>query len=292
MRSTSVGILALASGTLVAAAARAQQTAAPVWTGSARAATIQFTDTTSLNALGGVLEYRLASWLRFGVAPTLVRAKSGSTTTSGLGDLPLALEASSKWGAPLQLGAGLVVTLPTGSAACGLGAGVTSVGMELGAGVTPTAAVHLSANASRSFSGAVTLSSLDQPQSTWLDIDGDIDFAPRLSLSVSAGGDVGGTDSVGVPAERAVGSGVSYALSGALALTVDVTHGVAGPAPRWGVSLSLGTASSGISALNSVSPLGRQRQVFVSGGQIGGGHGRFGRGGGGGTTVTTTNGCP
>ncbi|HYS19588.1 MAG TPA: hypothetical protein VEO73_00735 [Gemmatimonadales bacterium] len=275
----------------------AQQAERPKWTGSARAATVVFSDTTSLGALGGVIEYRPLGWLRFDVAPTLVRATSGATTTSGLGDLPLALEASTKLASPLkpELAASLIATLPTGRSACGLGSGTASVGMELGVGITPSQRVHLSADASRSFTGAITLSSLDQPQSTWLDVDGDVDIAPRWTLSLSAGGDVGGTDSAGVAADREVGTGLSYALTGSLGLTVDVTHRVAGLEPRWGVAVSLGTVSTGLSALNSLSPVALQRQLFVGGGGSSGGigHGRGrGSGGGGGGTPPPTGTSP
>jgi len=167
--------------------------------------------------------------------------------------------------------------------------------MELGVGITPSQRVHLSADASRSFTGAITLSSLDQPQSTWLDVDGDVDIAPRWTLSLSAGGDVGGTDSAGVAADREVGTGLSYALTGSLGLTVDVTHRVAGLEPRWGVAVSLGTVSTGLSALNSLSPVALQRQLFVGGGGSSGGigHGRGrGSGGGGGGTPPPTGTSP
>ena len=289
-------LLALVSlGTLVARPATGQQPTPKVWMGSARAAMLQFSDTTSLGALGGVIEYQALSWLRLGAAPTLVRATSGTTTTSGFGDLPLALEASGKWAAPLrpELGASLIMTLPTGRAACGLGSGQTNVGMELAAGMAPSERVHLSADASRSFAGAITLSSLDQPNSTWLDVDSDIDIAPHWTLSLSAGGDVGGADSGS--ADREVGGGLSYALSSSLGLTVDVSHRLAGLAPRWGVTLSFGTSSTGISALNSLTPLARQRQLFVggggSGGSVGHGRGKPGGGSGGGPPTPTPSGC-
>ncbi|OLC38845.1 MAG: hypothetical protein AUH81_03250 [Candidatus Rokubacteria bacterium 13_1_40CM_4_69_5] len=125
-----------------------------------------------------------------------------------------------------------------------------------------------------------------------------MDIAPRLTLSLSAGGDIGGADSGA--ADREVGSGLSYALSGRVSLTVDVTHRLAGVAPRWGVVVSLGTVTTGISALNSLSPVELQRQVFVGGGAaassggLGHGHGR-GNGGsggsGGGGTGTGTIAC-
>jgi hypothetical protein len=287
----------LTLGVLVAGPfpAYAQQVEGAKWTGSARAASLVFTDTTSLRALGGVIEYRPLGWLRFDVAPTLVRATTGATITSGFGDLPLALEASTSLASPLkpELAASLIATLPTGRSACGLGSGTANLGMELGVGITPSQHVHLSADASRSFAGAITLSSLDEPRSTWLDVDGDVDIAPRWTLSLSAGGDVGGADSAGVAADREVGTGLSYTLTGSLGVTVDVTHRVAGLEPRWGLAVSLGTVSTGLSALNSMSPVAQQRQLFVGGGGssggigIGRGRGRVLGSGGGGTTPPT-----
>ncbi len=273
--------------TLVAGLARAQESKPSPWTGSARAATLSLNDTTSLGGLSGVLEYRALGWLRLGTAPTLVRTTISGTTTSGFGDLPVALEASHEWDTAYhpELGASLILTLPTGNAACGLGNGQTGVGMSLAAGFAPFEAVHLSADASRSFEGAITLSSLRHPQSTWIDLDGDLDVAPHWTVSLTVGGDVGGADSGA--ADREVGGGVSYAVSGSLNVTVDVTHRVAGLAPRWGMAVSLGTATTAISPLNLLSPVGRQRQVFV--GSVGT-RGRPGPGGG--TTTTTTSTCP
>jgi hypothetical protein len=262
MRTGSLALVLLP--TLVAGLARAQESKASPWTGSARAATLSLTDTTSLGALSGVLEYRALAWLRLGAAPTLVRATTGATTTSGFGDLPLALEASHEWSTALHpdLGASVILTLPTGNAACGLGNGQTGVGMSLGAGIGPAEGVHLSADASRSFQGAITLSSLRHPQATWIDVNGDLDVAPHWTVSLTVGGDVGGADSGA--ADREVGGGVSYAVTGSLNVTVEGTHRVAGTAPRWGMAVSIGTATTGISPLNSLSPVGRERQVGVS----------------------------
>src|SRR5207245_10628636 len=124
--------------------------------GGERAAPARRTDSTWLGALAGVIEYRALGWLRFGAAPTLVRSTAGSTTTSGFGDLPLALEASKQWGAPFrpELGASVIVTLPTGRAACGLGDGQARVGMNFGVGIDPSEEVTLSADASQRFVGA------------------------------------------------------------------------------------------------------------------------------------------
>src|SRR5438067_4641914 len=67
---------------LLAGRAQAQGSKPSPWTGGVRAATAQLTDSTSLGALSGVIEYRALGWLRFGAAPTLVRSTAGSTTTS------------------------------------------------------------------------------------------------------------------------------------------------------------------------------------------------------------------
>jgi Putative MetA-pathway of phenol degradation len=265
------------------------------WSGGVRAATIRFTDSSSVGALSGVIEYRPLGWLELGAAPTLVRSTIGATSASGMGDLPLSLAASNQWRAPWspELAASVIVTLPTGQAACGLGSGQTGVGMNLAAGFSPAAAVHLSADASRSFSGAITLSALDQPQATWVDLDGNVDLAPRWTLSLSVGGDMGGAADTAA-ADREIGGGVGYAVGKALNLAVDVTHRLAGLAPRWGVTLSLGTAATALSPLNSLSPLTRQRQVFVSGSGNRGrsGNSRGASGSGGGSTVTGVSSCP
>ena len=256
------------------AATQAKDAQQPAWAATASVGVVHLSDTTSLNAMGGVLEYRALSWLTLGAAPTLVQSKVGALTTSGFGDLPLTAAASkelgSAWGP--ELAAAVILTLPTGNAACGLGSGVTSVGMDLGAGISPADPVHLSVDASRSLS-AVTLSALDAPQSTWLDLDADVDLTPRLTASASLGGDFGGVDTAA--AAREVGAGARYTIRGPLALSVDVTHRLSGAAPTWGFAVTLGTAGGGLSPLDPSSPLWHQRQIFV-GGVNGHGRGRSG----------------
>ncbi|HEX4575648.1 MAG TPA: hypothetical protein VH158_10980 [Gemmatimonadales bacterium] len=258
----------------------------PHWAASASGGAVQLSDSASFRALGGVVQYRPLEWLSLGAAPTIVSGTASGSTTTGFGDLPLGVEASREFAAPSspEIAAAVILTLPTGNAACGLGSGVGHVGVDLGAGLSPSDAVHLSVAASRSLSGVVTQSSFDPPGATWLSIDGDIDLTPRWTLSLSWGGDLGGMDSSAAP--RELGAGTRYSLGGPLTMAVDVIHGVAGDAPRWGVALSIGTASTGLSVLNPTSPLQRQRQVFVSSASPKGGR----RGGGGtGTTITT---CP
>src|SRR5258708_34309818 len=137
MRTGTLALVALL--TLVAGRARAEGSKPSLWTGSARVATLSLNDTVSFGALSGVLQYRTLGWLRFGAAPTLVRATTGATTKSGFGDLPLALEASHEWDTALQpeLGATLILTLPTGNAACGLGNEQTASARSIATGFAP-----------------------------------------------------------------------------------------------------------------------------------------------------------
>ncbi|HXI64007.1 MAG TPA: hypothetical protein VNH14_05825 [Gemmatimonadales bacterium] len=271
-------MLRLGMGILVASLSLFRLAVAQTWAATASAGTVHLTDSSSLNALGGVVEYRALRWLTLGAAPTLVRSTVGTQTTSGFGDLPLTAAASKElgtaWGP--ELAAAVTLTVPTGNSACGLGSGVTSVGMEVGAGLSPADALHFSVDASRSLS-AVTLSALDARGSTWLDVDADVDFTSRLTGSASLGGDFGGMDTT--TAAREVGAGARYTLHGPLTLSVDVTHRLSGIAPTWGLAVTLGTASSGLSALNPSSPLWHQRQVFSGGVNI---HGRGKSGGTGG----------
>src|SRR4029077_20535761 len=174
-------VLRLGMGILVALLSLFRLAVAQTWAAAASAGTVHLTDSSSLIALGGVVEYRALRWLTLGAAPTLVRITVGTQTTSGFGDLPLTAAASKElgpaWGP--ELAAAVILTIPTGNAACGLGNGVTSVGMEVGAGLSPIDPLHLSVDASRSLS-AVTLSSLDAQGSTWLDLDADVEFTPQI----------------------------------------------------------------------------------------------------------------
>lgn len=268
-------MLRLWTGILVASMSISRLAVAQTWAATASAGIVHLSDTSSLNAVGGVLEYRALGWLTLGAAPTVVHSTVGTQTTSGFGDLPLTVVASKElktaWGP--ELAAAVILTLPTGNAACGLGSGVTSVGMDAGAGISPADPLHFSVDASRSLS-AVTLSALDAPQSTWLDLDADVDLTPQLTASASFGGDFGGIDTAA--AAREIGAGARYTLHGPLALSVDVTHRVAGAAPTWGVAVTLGTATGGLSPLNPSSPLWHQRQVFGGGVNL---HGRGKSGG-------------
>ena len=257
----------LLASVALACSARAQQAPVagrPALVGDATASTMSFSDTTSLGALSAVIAYRPFPWFTLGAAPTVLQRKAGGTVvSSGFGDLPLIAAAATDGGgrAP-NVGAAVILILPTGNAGLGLGSGVTSAGVDVGFGVSPANGFQVSADASRSVS-AVSLSSLDARGSTWLDVDADVDLVGPVTATASFGGDFGGADTTA--RAREVGAGVRYALRGPLTLSIGFTHRLAGDAPVWGLAVTLGTAGVGLSPLNPDSPLREQRQVVGGG---------------------------
>src|SRR4029077_4747997 len=94
------------------------------------------------------------------VMPAEVRVSdviSGRTvSSSGLGDVPLTADAFHTFATPGSpvVAAALTVVVPAGNAACGLGSGATSVGLDLGAGGAPSRRFPVSPDAGRTASGA------------------------------------------------------------------------------------------------------------------------------------------
>src|SRR5690348_3020935 len=101
---------------LVAAAAAAQEEGhttprGPAWVGDATVATMSFSDSTSLGAVGGVIAYRPFPWLTLGAAPALLQRKAGAVVISGFGDLPLVAAASTDRGSGRGPNVGAAVVL-------------------------------------------------------------------------------------------------------------------------------------------------------------------------------------
>lgn len=241
------------------------------------AGTAKLSDTRTERALTAVLQYQSGGWLTLSALPSFVHVTDGALSSSGLGDLPLVAGAAHTFagGWSPTLGAALVATLPTGDAACGLGTGQTSWGVDAGVGVAPTSALRLSASGSHGFSGLGTQSALSAPQATSLRFEAALAVSQRWILSGALGGDVGHADST-QPLARTVGAGASYAIAGPLALTMDVGHGLNGTSPQWVLSIGIGTAFSGISPVAPTSSLRRLKDSFGGGVSRGGGSGKVG----------------
>src|SRR3989449_4578251 len=177
-RTTEILILLCILGS---AAASAQSGAsAGVTAGAAK-----LSDTRSEQALTGIVQLQPRPWLTLSAMPALVhvadQVSGRAVTSSGPGDLPLVAGAATALraaGSP-SVGAALIVTLPVGNSACGLGAGEAAVGANVAAGVSPTDRLHVWAGASRNVSGLATQSTLSAPRSTALRVDAGYDVAKR-----------------------------------------------------------------------------------------------------------------
>lgn len=263
-----IGVAATASVPVLGAA----QVSYGVTVGSAK-----LSDVRSQRGVTAILQYQVGSWLTLSALPAYVHVSNSTVSSSGLGDLPLvagtAHTFTNAWSP--TLGAALVATLPTGDAACGLGTGQTSWGMNAGVGVAPSDALRLSVSGSRGLSGLGTQSELSAPQATSLAFEVAYAVAPRWTLDGSVGGDVGHSDSTQSLA-RTVGAGASYAVAGPLALTMDVGHGLTSASPKWVLSIGIGTAFSGISPVAPTSSLRRLKDSFGGGVSRGGGSGKVG----------------
>jgi len=280
---------------IIARAASAQDSSsrgggflAGVAVGSAR-----ISSTRAERAVSGTLAFQPRGWLTLSVSPTLVRATNdtagGTLTSTGLGDLPIAIGVERELAGPLstEFSASLALTLPTGSTQCGLGSGATSVGLDVGAGVSPAEPLHLSIGASRGLSGLSSQSTLDAPRATSLSFDAGFDVAERWSASLSLSGDFGTADST-QPLSRDLGFGASHQLGKRLAVALEASHGLTSGSPKWAFSFSIGTAYSGVSAVGANAPFRRLKRTFVGGVSRGQGRGKIGGGKTGGGSTTTT----
>ena len=227
----------------------------------------RLSDARTEQVVTGVLQIRPAPWLTMSAIPSVVRVSHDTSGTSassgGLGDLPLVAGATATLpvGWSPTLGGALIVSLPTGNAACGLGSGQATFGIDAGLGVAPTASLRFSADASRNLSGLAGQSSLTPSQATAVRLETAADLAPRWTLGLSVGADVGSADSTQA-LTRIAAAGLTHAIAGALAVTVDASHGLTTASPRWVVSVGFGTVFSGVSPVAPTSPLRRLQGSF------------------------------
>lgn len=249
--------------------------------GGATAGSVKLTDQRSEQALTGIVEIRTGPWLRLSAMPSYVHVSdivSGrSVSSSGAGDLPVSADAFHTFatpGAPV-VAAALTVVFPTGKAACGLGSGDTSLGLDVGAGASPNERLHLAADASRSISGLSGQSALSAPHATSLRAEAGYDVSPPWTASVSLGVDVGQVDSTQA-LSRVLGAGVSPVLGGPLSLTFDGSVGLSAASPQWALSVGVGTAFAGTSPVSLSSPLRRLKSAFGGGVNRGSGAGKIG----------------
>jgi len=190
--------------------------------------------------------------------------------------MPLVAAVSHRFAAPGApgVGAALVMVLPVGNAACGLGSGQTSLGFDVGAGVSPTGRMRLSADVSRSFSGFAQ-SPLDAAHATALRVEVGYEVSPRWTASLSVGADVGASDSTQA-LSRVIGVGASHSLRGPFALTLSGSRGLTTGSPQWAMSVGIGTAFTGASPVTPTTPLRQLKTTFTGRVNSGRGAGKIG----------------
>jgi len=242
---------------------------------------VKLTAQRSEQAFTAVLQLQAASWLSLSATPSFVHVSdivSGrSVSSNGMGDLPLSADAFHAFptpGSPV-LAAALTVVFPTGNAACGLGSGQTSFGLDLGAGASPSQRLHVSADASRSISGLSAQSALSAPHATSLRGEADYDFSPQWTTSASLGVDVGRSDSTQA-LSRTLGAGITHRLTPTLTFTVDGSVGLTAASPKWALSVGIGKVFAGTSPVSLASPGRRLKSTFVGGVSRGSGGGKIG----------------
>lgn len=235
----------------------------------------------SEQALGAVIRWVTTPWLSLSATPTAVHVREPSATalgayqgTSGLVDLPLDATLSHSFKAPWSPGVAfaLGVSLPLGDTAAGFGAGKMGYSASLGLGFSPSERLWVHLGAGRSL-GDVRMQSAFTSGSGWGDASAGVSITDRFSLNGGYGTDLGAVDST-AGHSRSINGGFSFVVRGPTTVNLNASRGVSGLAPRWSMTLGLGTAFPYLNKLGA----GDQLR-----GAFGGGTHGLGTGGNGGT---------
>ena len=222
-----------------------------------------FRNGSSSQAASLTLQYSPVNWLTLSTSPAFARStdSTGKFVVTGPTDLPLDAGVShtfkGRWSPTLGLSLG--VTLPVGDTATGFGNGDVGFGGSLGVSASPTPSVHLALGAGRGLSG-FSGSSFAAGSTTSISAEASTDVGERSTIALSYGQDFG--QSSAEPLAHVIGGGVSYAIAGPLAVTLDGSHGFGQESAKWVISLGIGTAFNGISPVSPTTPLRRLRAVF------------------------------
>lgn len=239
----------------------------------------------SMQAVSALFEYKPLPWLTLSANPAVDRvsvpATTGNSTVASTGptDLPLGISAAHEIpNAPLSptLGAGIELSLPTGNSSNGLGSGQTGFAGELGAGISPTDNLALDLNLWHPFAGDGVNSAIDAPRATSIGLEAGYDWTDRINTSIGYSADVGPADS-GAVLPQSIAAGFVFAIAKPLALTVNGARGITSGAPRWLISVGIGTAFSGINPVGPNSLFGRLRHGLGRGANRGKGQGKVGK---------------
>jgi len=228
----------------------------PQFSTGVTAGAMSFTGGRNEQALSILLQYRPVSWLSFSAAPGYGRTTLGNLSSRGLTDMPVASAAqysaaSLPW-SPAFTGF-LSAVLSTGQSGSTLGIGRTSLAAGAGLSVTPVEHTYLSADASR----PVTTGTGNGSADVWISRS-----FHSTTPSVGYSEEIGSADSAATLA-RSIAGGIAFRIANPITLAIDGSHGLTSGAPKWAVSLSLGTAFSGVSPMSG-GIFGRLKNAFGS----------------------------
>jgi len=209
------------------------------------------------NALSVILMYRPMPWLSLSTAPGFARTSFGSTSATGLTDIPFNAAAAhgfedARWSPSIE--GGLSATLSPGDTSSALGVGRSALEGSAAFSVSPTDRLGFSFGLSHPLTSGSGNGSINLESTT--------SFG-RTTGSFGLSAETGKPDSAAV-LSRSLAAGVAYSISGPLTLTVDAIHGISGSAPTWGMSIGIGTAFAGVSQMNPSSALKRLKSTLGS----------------------------
>lgn len=218
---------------------------------------MRYTGGRTTSGIAATLQYSPLTWLTFSATPGFGHTALGTTSSSGLTDMPLSAGAShSLVDLPLSpsVSGSLYTSLSFTDTTKTLGVGRNTVGAAAYLSSWVTDQLNLTVGGSHPLTANAGNGSIDLESAYSLG---------KATANIGLSSEVGRADS-GATLARSLAGGVAFALRGPLTLTVDGSHGLTTGAPTWTLSVGLGTAFAGVSPLNASSALRRLKGVLGS----------------------------
>lgn len=275
----SLALLLTASAVLTAQDTTEAAERPPLFSTGVIAGGIRFAGGRTEQAANVLLQLQPMPWLLFSASPGYGRTSFGTTSNTGLTNIPLTAGAmytanDLPWSPAMSASFSSAISSGDSAMVVGTAAGVWEG--ELAVTGAPTDRLNLQVGWSRPLSTYSGNSSMRVESSLELG---------RSTATLGLSSELGRPDS-GTALARSIGGGVAFSLVGPLTLTADGSHGISGSAPSWTFSLGIGTAFAGVSPLNPTSALKRLKQTFGS--KVSGSSGYSNRGGSGNCKKTGT----
>jgi hypothetical protein len=203
-----------------------------------------------------VLQLQPLRWLSFSAAPGYGRTSFGTTSRTGLTEMPLsagAMYSGDDFPWSPSVAASLSSTFAPDSAMA-VGASQHAYEAEVSVNGSPIDPLTLGL----AWSHPLTVES-GNPS---LRLESALSLG-RATATLGVNSELGRPDS-GTVLSRSVAGGAAFSLVGPLTLTIDASHGISGSAPSWTFSVGLGSAFAGVSPLNATSALKRLKKSLGS----------------------------